>query len=164
VAELVDDDTGLKITISVRKSGVPEVHAHATVLTVGWGHEVGIVISGTVLGVGNNTIILASTTAKVVLLEVTRDLIEAIAVVKIVDHVGGVEELGDGCVDVLLSLLEGIGALSLLGSVLEVEHLLGATIRAVVVDVRVLALPVLLSEDLIDTQPWVKREEISKID
>ena len=161
VAEFVDDDTGLEITISVGNSGVPEVHAHATVLTIGWGHEVGIVVSGTVLGVGDNTIVLASTTAKVVLLEVTRHLIEAITVVEIVDQVGGVEELGDGSVDVLLGLLEGIGALSLLGSVLIIEHLLNTTIRAVVVDVRVLALPVLLSKYLEDTQPCVKREEIS---
>jgi hypothetical protein len=148
VRELVDDDTCLEVTITVGDGSVPEVHAHATVLTIGRGHEVGVVISGTVLSVGDDTIVLASTTTEVVLLEVTSDLIEAVAVVEIVDQVGGIEELGHGGVDVLLGLSEGVDLLGLLGVVLEVEVLALASVRAVVIDVRVSAFPVFLSEYL----------------
>jgi hypothetical protein len=69
-----------------------------------------------------------------------------------VHHVGGVEELCDGRVDEFLSLLQGVRFLGFLGLVREVECLSGAGVGAVVVDIRVLAFPVLLSEDLKKSQ------------
>ena len=71
MGKFVDNDTGLQVTVSVRVSTVPEVHPAATVLAVGWGHEVGVVESTTVLSIGNDAIIFLTTSAKVVLLEVT---------------------------------------------------------------------------------------------
>ena len=64
------------------------------------------------------------------------------------NHVCGVEKLRNSRVDILLSLCLGVRAVCELGVVSEVEHHILADIRAIVVDVRVLALPVLLREDL----------------
>jgi hypothetical protein len=71
-----------------------------------------------------------------------------VPVVQVVDYVGGVEELRDGSVDVLLRLLEGVGFIRLFGLVRVVEGLSFTSVRAIVVDIGVLALPVLLSKDL----------------
>ena len=114
-----------------------------------WGHEVGIVVTAAVLRVGNDRVILLAAASKVVLLEVAGNLVEAVAVVEIVDHVRGVEELGHRGVDVLLGLGKGVGLLGLLGVVREVEVLDLTSVRAVVIDVRVGAFPVLLSKDLV---------------
>lgn len=38
---LVDDDAGLKVTVSVRSGGVPDVHPHLAVLAVRGGGEAG---------------------------------------------------------------------------------------------------------------------------
>jgi hypothetical protein len=78
VGKLVDNDASLQVTIPVRISGVPEEHPAATVLTVRWGHEVGIVVTTAILSIGNNTIIFLTTSAKVVLLEIARWLIESV--------------------------------------------------------------------------------------
>jgi hypothetical protein len=75
----VDDDTSLQITVSVREGSVPQVHAHAPVLAVRWGHEVRVVVSGTVLGVSDDGVVLGTTSAKVVLLEVSGDFIESVS-------------------------------------------------------------------------------------
>lgn len=63
-------------------------------------------------------------------------------------HVRGVEELGNSGVNVLLRLCIGVGVVCELWAVLVVEYLLLASVRAVIVDVRILALPVLLRKDL----------------
>jgi len=82
MAQLVNDDTGLKVPITVWNGGIPEIHTHATVLTVGRGHEVGVVESRTILCVSDNGIILSSSTTEVVLLEISRNLIETITTKK----------------------------------------------------------------------------------
>lgn len=43
-----------------------------------WRHEVGVVESAAVLGIRDDCVVLLSTTTEVVLLEITRHLIEAI--------------------------------------------------------------------------------------
>jgi hypothetical protein len=78
VAQLVDDDARLEVAVSVRERRVPEVHAHAAVLPVGWGHEVRVVVSRTVLRIGNDGVVPLTTASEVVLLEVTRDFVEAV--------------------------------------------------------------------------------------
>jgi hypothetical protein len=78
VGKLVDNDASLQVTIPVRISSVPEEHPAATVLTVRWGHEVGIVVSTAILSIGNDTVIFLTTSAEVVLLEVARWLIESV--------------------------------------------------------------------------------------
>jgi hypothetical protein len=78
VAQLVDDDASLEVAVSVRQSRVPEVHAHASILTVRWGHEVGIVESRAILGIGDDGVVTLAATSKVVLLEVPRDFVEAV--------------------------------------------------------------------------------------
>lgn len=62
-------------------------------------------------------------------------------------QVRGVEELRNGSVDVLLSLIHSVGFLGFLGIILVVK-LLAAGIRTVVINVRILTLPILLGEDL----------------
>ena len=78
MGKLVDNDASLQVTVPVRVCTVPEVHPAATVLAVGWGHEVGIVKSTAVLSVGNDTIVFLATSAEVVLLEIARWLIESV--------------------------------------------------------------------------------------
>jgi len=149
VAQLVDDDTSLKITISVRSSGVPQVHSAASILTIRWCHEVSVVVPATVLSVGNDGVILLSTTTEVVLLEITGNFVEAVTVVKIVDHVGGVEELSNGGVNVLLGLSESVALVGDLGRVLEVELQRLSGIRTVVVNPVVLTFPIFVCEDVV---------------
>jgi len=67
----MNDDASFEITIPVRNGSVPQVHAHATVLTIWGGHEVGIVEAGAILSVGNDSVVLSTTTTEVVLLEVS---------------------------------------------------------------------------------------------
>lgn len=63
-------------------------------------------------------------------------------------HVCGVEELSNSGVNVTLCLVLRLGSVRELGVVSEVENHVLAGVRAVVVDVRVPAFPVLLREDL----------------
>jgi phage tail sheath protein FI len=70
VAQLVDDNAGLEVTVPVRERSVPEVHAHAPVLAIGRSHEVGVVEPGAVLRVGDNGVVLGTSATEVVLLEV----------------------------------------------------------------------------------------------
>ena len=79
MGKLVDNDTSLQVTIPVGSSSVPDVHPAATVLAVRWGHEVGIVVTATVLSIGNDTVVFLTTSAEVVLLEITRQLIESVS-------------------------------------------------------------------------------------
>ena len=72
VGKLVNNDPGVKVTIPVRVGGLPEVHIAATVLTVRWGREVGIVEGAAHLSIGNDSVVFLTTSAEVVLLEVTR--------------------------------------------------------------------------------------------
>ena len=123
VRQLVDDDASLEIAVAVRVRSVPEVHPAATVLAVGRRHEVGIVVTRAVLRVRDDGVVLLPTTTEVVLLEVTRDLVEAVAVVEVVHEVRRVEQLGHRRIDVLLGLLERVVSGRLLGVVLEVERL-----------------------------------------
>jgi hypothetical protein len=79
VSQLVNDDAGFKIAVTVWDCSVPEVHPAATVLTVWRGHEVRVVKSRTVLGICDDGITLLAAASKVVLLEVTGDLIKAVS-------------------------------------------------------------------------------------
>ena len=79
VGKLVNNDPGVKVTIPVRLGLlVPEVHIAATVLTVRWGREVGIAKLAAHLSIGNDSVVFLTTSVEVVLLEVTRLLIESI--------------------------------------------------------------------------------------
>ena len=74
----MNNDAGLEIAIAVRVRGVPEVHSAPAVLPVWGGHEVGIVVSGSVLSVCDNGISFLATTTKVMLLEVAGNFVKAI--------------------------------------------------------------------------------------
>ena len=82
VTILVLDDIILKITITVGGGECKDVHAHAAVLAVWRAHEVGIVGSGSILGVANNGVVTESTLAKVVRLEVASLFVEPIPILK----------------------------------------------------------------------------------
>lgn len=145
----MDDDTSLEVPIAVRVRGVPKVHPAAAVLTIGRRHEVRVVVPATVLRVRNDGIVLLPTTTKVVLLEVAGNLGEAVAVVQVMNEVGGVEKLSYGRVDVLLCLLERIFGRGLLRLVRVVESLRRASIGAIIGQPVVATLPVLMSEDVV---------------
>lgn len=76
---LVNDNTSFKVAIAVRVGSVPEVHAHATILAVRRSHEVGVVETGAILSIGNDGIVFTTATFKVVLLEITSELSEAVS-------------------------------------------------------------------------------------
>lgn len=78
MGQFVNNNAGLKIAIAVRVRGIPQVHPAPTVLPVGGSHKVGIIISGTVLGICDDRIPFHATTSEVVLLEVAGDFVEAI--------------------------------------------------------------------------------------
>jgi hypothetical protein len=67
---------------------------------------------------------------------------------KIVDQVAGVEELGDGRVDVLLGFAEGVGAFGDLGIILVIEVHVLSSVRTIIVHPVVTAFPVFMSENL----------------
>lgn len=69
-------------------------------------------------------------------------------IVKVVNQVGSVEELRHRDVDELLRFAECCCLVRGLGIVREIKNIPLMTFRAVIVDPRVLAFPVLVSEDL----------------
>ena len=84
VRVFVNNDAGFEVTITVGLSvHIPDVHTHSSILPVGWGHKVGVVETGSVLGVSNNAIVALATTTKVELLEVTCLFSETVAVVQL---------------------------------------------------------------------------------
>jgi hypothetical protein len=118
VRVLVDDDAGFEGAVAPGLGAVPHVHAHARLLAVGGRLEVGVVqacgvlvvglvlVRGihtcAVLGVQVDKVVTYASLAIVVGLEVAGCLGEAELVEQVVVFVGGVEELGDGRVDVAL--------------------------------------------------------------
>lgn len=67
------------------------------------------------------------------------------------NQVSGIEKLGNGVVDIFLRLIHGIRLLGFLGLVFEGKLLRLAYLWTVVVNVRVLSLPILLRENLLKT-------------
>jgi hypothetical protein len=110
-------------------------------LSVRWGSEVGVVGSGAVLGVQDDGVVALATGVVVVGLEVTGGLVEAEGVEEVVVDVGGVEELGDRGVGVLLRVGLGEGE-----GVLELR---AWGVRAVVVEVVVVAIVVGLGDTVV---------------
>jgi hypothetical protein len=80
VGQLVNDNPRFKITVTVWSSGAPEIHSASTILAIGRRHEVSIVKTASVLCIGDHGVVLRTTTAKVVLLEITSDLVETISI------------------------------------------------------------------------------------
>ena len=109
-------------------------------------HEVGVIVTAAVLRVGNNAITFTTTTAEVVLLEVATLLVEPITIEKIVYHIGRVEELGYGGVDVVFGL--HTRAVFAVGPVLEVQDHARATEWTDVVQPLIFARPVFMNKDL----------------
>jgi len=145
VSKLVDDNASFEVTISVRSSSVPDVHAATTILSVRGSSKVGVVVSAAVLCVGDDSVTFLASLSEVVLLEVSGLLVKAISVQQVMEHVGSVEHLGDGQVCVILR--SDRLAILALGSVLvhELQVFRG---RSVVVLPVVGAFPVLMGEDL----------------
>ena len=79
MGQFVDDDPGLEITVTERRSGAPQVHPAPAVLPIGRRHEVGIIESASILRVRDDSIILLAPTTKVVLLEIARNLVETVS-------------------------------------------------------------------------------------
>lgn len=144
----MNDDPSFEIAVTIRGRGVPQVHPAASVLAIGWRHEVRVVEPAAILRVRNHSIVARTPTPKVVLLEVAGDLVEAVPIVQVVDHVRCVEELRDGGINVLLRLRLRIGAVRLLGVVGVVELETLTALRAVVLEPAGQTLPVLVREDL----------------
>ena len=79
VTQFVNNNTSFEITITVRKSSIPEVHPHAAVLPIRRSHEVGVVESGTILGISNDCVIPLASSTKVILLEVACKFVKTIS-------------------------------------------------------------------------------------
>ena len=101
---LVDDNTGLEVTITGWLGGSPGVHSHAAVLAIWGSSEVGVVGARAVLSVADGEVVALTSLAVVVHLEVTGLLSETESVENVVVGVGGVEQLGDSKVLVLIWL------------------------------------------------------------
>lgn len=147
MAQFVDNNASFKIAITVGGGSVPKIHTAASLLTVRRCHEVRVVVSAAVLGVGNNCIIALATAAEVFLLEVTGDLVESVTIVQVVNEVDRVKELSYGCVNVLLRFFQLIRTVGL-WIVREVEVQAWASIWSVVVLPIVTTFPVLMRKDL----------------
>ena len=78
MGKLVDNNASLQIAIPVWGCGVPDVHSAATVHTIGRCHEVGIVVSAAILSIGNDSVVLLTASAEVMLLEVACWLIKPV--------------------------------------------------------------------------------------
>jgi hypothetical protein len=76
--QFVNNDPGLQIAIPVRVRRLPQVHPAPTVLSIWRGHEVRVIVSGTVLGICDDGVAFLATTPKVMLLEVAGDFVKAI--------------------------------------------------------------------------------------
>jgi hypothetical protein len=95
VGQLVNDNPGFKITVTEWSSGAPEIHSASTILAIGRRHEVGIVKTASVLRIGNHGVVLRTATAKIVLLEITSDLVETISVGSTIRVNDDLDESGD---------------------------------------------------------------------
>lgn len=100
VSVLVNDNAGVEAGVAVRGRPVPDVHAHAALLSIRRSGEVGIVSSTAVLSVQNDFVVAATAVAVVVDLEVTGSFGEAKLVEQVVVLVRDVEELSDRSVNV----------------------------------------------------------------
>ena len=74
---------------------------------------------------------------------------KSIPVVEIVNHVGGIEQLGDGEVDVLLRLLQSILVGGGLGIIMKVEFAILSAIWSVIGNIGVPTLPIFMGEDVV---------------
>lgn len=145
---LVDDDTGFEGSVSPWLGLVPHVHAHPCTLTVDGRLEVGVVQAGAVLGVEVNEIVTNASLAVVVGLEVSGLLGEAQLVEQIVVGVCGVEELGDGRIDVALPV-------ALFGAVIVLEVQIAA-VGTREVEVVIAVFPVALCDSVVSLNGVVR--------
>lgn len=91
----MNDHTGIEAGVAVRGGSVPNVHAHARLLTIGRRGEVGIVGTRAVLGVKDDLVVAATAGTVIVHLEVASSLVEPKNVKQVVVSVGNVEQLSD---------------------------------------------------------------------
>lgn len=141
MAIFVDDHTGLERAVSVGGGLSPDVHPHASILTIRRGGEVGIVSAGAILGVENDEVVASAALAVVVDLEVAGLFGEAKIVQKVVVDVRRVEKLGDRSIRV-----SGGRRQRLIPVVFELERRAGG---AVVVEVVRPAIRVCLSDTIV---------------
>ena len=108
VTVFVDDDTVVEITIPHWACLIPQEHLHAGIAAIGRRGEIGVVHTAAVLRLGIDRITAHTITAKIVLLEIPGELVEAVRVEDIVDEVVPVEEVGDRRILVFIRLLREI--------------------------------------------------------
>src|ERR1700730_11241973 len=56
VGVLMDNNTSFQVTISHRRNGVPDIHAHLSVLTIWGSSKVSVIISRAILGISNYSV------------------------------------------------------------------------------------------------------------
>ena len=145
VSVFVDDNTCFEARIAVGGGSVPDVHAHARLLAIGRGGEVGVVGARAILGVQDSIISATAACTVVVDLEVTGSLVEAESVEQVVVGVRGVEQLSDRSVHVRRRRGGG-------GGVREDVVVARATARPVVVEVGGATGRVRLSDGVVATR------------
>jgi hypothetical protein len=78
MTEFVNNNPSLQVPIAIWRSSVPQIHPAASILTIWWCHEVGVVESTAILSVCDDSVILLTPTTKIVLLEIAGNLVKAI--------------------------------------------------------------------------------------
>jgi hypothetical protein len=139
----VNDNTSLKAAVPVRCRLGPDIHAHARKLAIRRGGKVGVVGTRAVLGVQNDLVVAKTSCAVVVYLKVSGTLIETENVEKVVVRVRGVEQLGNGGINIA-------GRRSRSGGV-GVHKVLGGAGRSIVVEVCSAAAWIRLSNSVVAT-------------
>jgi len=79
MTKFVYHNARFEITIPVWHCRIPQIHAHAPVLPVGWRHKVRVVEPRPILRVRNDSVVLEPAAPKVILLEVAGDFVEAVS-------------------------------------------------------------------------------------
>ena len=93
VAILVPDNVRVEIAVTVRVGHGPAVHLHARAGAVGRSGKVGIVDAAAVQRLGQHRIVLASSSAKVLALEVARRLGKAVCIQRVMNQVVEIKQV-----------------------------------------------------------------------
>jgi len=149
----VDDDASLEGAVAPWGRLSPDIHAHATRLSIRRSSEVSIVSSGAILGVQNDKVTALASLAVVVGLEVTSSLVEAELVEEIMIVVGSIEQLRDRSV--------GVDSWVSLRKREWVRKVLSRAVRARVVEVIIAARGIDLGDAVVATGAGIRGSTIT---
>jgi hypothetical protein len=95
VGQLVNDNSGFKITITEWSSGDPEIHSTSIIWLPGGAMKLALLKPLSVLCIDDHGVVLCTTTAEVALLEIASNLVESISVGSTIRVNDGLDESAD---------------------------------------------------------------------